>query len=276
MASTTEQSKAPAHVREEELRRKARIGLVSGLKTGLLEQSILIKEVATAITADAVVEDAVVSESPESPFNVPADTAVTPKGPNLTPGEPLCFLSAQSPEDSPFQDADESTMPCFTGGEDDSNSPIPTLEPVPIYPDTTVDGPECESPPKVGAARRAWKKISPVEAARQMSSQANRAKDHVSEKVQKSFGYVKHVKEHAGTQVSDKVHKSIGFVKDQTEGARKVPSQVSETAQKGIGYAKDKAGSARDTVTSRVSQTAHKGLEFAKGMMPRAGRRGGA
>jgi len=263
-------------VREEELRRKARIGLVGGLKNGLLEQSILNLEVAAAISPAAVNEGAVVSESLESPFHVPADTAVTPKGPNLTPGEPLCFLSAQSPEDSPFQDPHESTMPCFTGGVNDSNSPIPTLEPVPVYPDITMDGPECESPPKAGAARRAWKKISAVEAARQMSSQAHKAKDHVSEKVQKSVGYVRHVKEHAGIQVSDKVHKSIGFVKGQTEGARKVPAQMSETAQKGIGYAKDKAGTARDTVTSRVSQTAHKGLEFAKGIMPRSGRSGGA
>jgi len=212
----------------------------------------------------------IVKPSQESPFRVPTDEVGTPQGPQSTPGKPLCFLRWESPalpdgevneEDlaSEVQRGDGTRVTlaaepiCISQFDDE----METLEAVePMFPgefqhNACLLGEESELTSSEGH-KRTWKKISPASAipsaARQMSAQAQKAKGHVSEKVHRSFGYVKEHTE--GTrrsalkvpaQMSETAQKGLGYVKGQTGNALKVPAQMSETAQKGLGYAKGKA-----------------------------------
>lgn len=121
----------------------------------------------------------------------------------------------------------------------------------------------------------------PTEHAKQLQAHANKAKEQVSETVNKAKENALKVPE----QVSATAQKGMGFVKGQAENVRsKVPLPMTVTAQKSFGFAKEKAGTARDkaqtvsaAMTAKVTQTTQKGMDIARGMRPQAqGKVGGA
>jgi len=234
----------------------------------------------------------------DSPFHAPDDSFGTPPGPNLTPGEPLGFLTSGTPSPGAAEDAKtrcKDALHAALSAESEGNVPfeadnddedMPMLEAVePRYPgdDSQDVSPSGGSPT---SAASAWKRISAAlpnapnppglaipNAARQMSVQAHKAKEQMSETVHKAKESALKVP----AQMSETAHKSMDFVKGQKGNVRKVPAQMSETAHKSLGYAKEKAGSVSAAVTAKVTQTTQKGFDMARGMRPHArGKVGGA
>lgn len=252
-------------------------------------------------------------------FEVPRETLGTPVGPRCDDGEPLCFLTNGSPSpQASNDDTVESEAKCalkFKGAThalgaalpaavarfaltpESAGSDVSLLEAVePLLPANVPEDASEFSPPAAPAAcdadvpKSTWKRISVASA---------QAKEQMTDKVQRSIGYMK------PTQMPETVQRSIGYMK---------PTQMPETMQKSVVFVKEKAGSARDkantvsavvtdkantvsavvsdkantvsaavtdkastvsaVVTAAVSQTTQKGFELAKGM--RRPRRGGA